>query len=157
MPLSVKVRTRNITAVTDQLKVIDYRLSRPFSNKRTTEAVMGVYADHATDMLGSQGRGNWPRLNPRYAAWKNKVRPGRPMLVFDGTLSRALTDINNRRFKAQTKNARLTLWPDVPYAAAHQAGLKTKQRKFIDLRQQDANNIGRAVLGGAFRGLHNIL
>ncbi len=144
-------------AVRSQFATIERRMSRPFAEPSIVKGVQDVYADHATEMLTHHNRGTWPRLSPRYAAYKAKVRPGRPMMVFDGHLSRALTDPGNRRFKADVRNTRMVLWPDIPYAARHQAGKRPMpQRKVIDLRPKDAENVGRAILGGIFKGLRNI-
>lgn len=34
----------------------------------------------------------WAPLSPAYAAWKSKVRPGKSLLVFDGTMRRAASN-----------------------------------------------------------------
>lgn len=44
---------------------------------------------------GSAETGRWSPLSPRYGAWKARVRPGRPILVFDGDLREAFTSMQH--------------------------------------------------------------
>lgn len=151
---TVRVHIRGLDAMMRENTLIRQRIAQPFKDPVTTRRVLDVYADHTTEMLGSRGRGSWPQLSPRYAAYKRQVRPGRPMMVFDGHLSRSLTDTQDRRFKVVQRPTRLTVSPDVKYAAYHQAGRgHLPRRRLIDLKPQDAKNIGQVIAHGLVRGL----
>ncbi len=98
------------------------------------------------DLFATEGRkrapsgrfsgGVWPRLSPRYAAWKKVHFPGRKILEREGDLKKSLV-WSGRRLGAKG------IWdahPDyvrfgtsVPYASYHQTGTATlPQRAFMD-------------------------
>lgn len=65
-----------------------------------------AFAEHEArvfDTLGATIGETWSPLSPPYAAWKTKVRPGRPTLVFDGDLRDSLTNrpLGVEEFRAQ--------------------------------------------------------
>lgn len=62
----------------------------------------------------------WADLTPRYEAWKNYVRPGEPILRFDGTLEASMTSPRGGVFRVTSKG--FEVGTDVPYARAHQDG-----------------------------------
>lgn len=84
---------------------------------------------------GSTGR-RWASLSPRYEQFKGEVRPGRPILEFDGHLRRAAVD-RGRGYKSKIGKDRATFGIDpsfsVPggvkladYARAHAFGIPGK-------------------------------
>lgn len=85
----------------------------------------GAFADHEAsvfDTLGASIGETWSPLSPPYAAWKQKVRPGRPTLVFDGDLRDDLTNLPLRieEFSAQEAE----VGTDRYYAKFHQYGTR---------------------------------
>ena len=55
-----------------------------------------LFYRHERELFATSGRGKssqrwpkWEKLSKRYGAYKRKVRPGRPILTFDGALRRA--------------------------------------------------------------------
>lgn len=81
----------------------------------------------------SQGKyvGGWPPLSPRYAAYKSRVRPGRPMMVFNGVLKASLTSPGARYavFKPQAQS--VIIGTSDPKAMAHQLGRGRLPRRQI--------------------------
>lgn len=76
---------------------------------------------------GGYGSGGWDPLSPRYAAWKSRVRPGAPILVFDGDLKRSLTE---RPFGVEIiEPAFMVIGSDVEYGAYHQHGTDRMPRR----------------------------
>lgn len=59
------------------------------------EAILADFKKGETEQFRSEGRygsGGWPALSPKYAAWKESVRPGMPILVFSGLLMKAASN-----------------------------------------------------------------
>lgn len=72
---------------------------------------------------GAYGSGGWAPLSARYGAWKARVRPGRRILEFDGTLRRQLTE---RPFGVEViEDDRMILGTALPYAQFHTTGTGT--------------------------------
>ena len=63
----------------------------------------------------------WKPLSPDYAAWKAIVRPGRPILVFDGHLKGSLTGKNEFTVKKIGRHE-AEFGTSVPWAIYHQKG-----------------------------------
>lgn len=107
----------------------------PFSNLLTrfqarvqdAEPAFQKMADHFANMnreqFGTQGRrygSGWSPLSPKYGAWKAKVRPGKPILEFDGLLRESLTQ---RPFGVDEVTGKgMVVGTGVPYARYHQNG-----------------------------------
>jgi phage gpG-like protein len=87
---------------------------------------------------GSAETGRWVALSPRYAAWKAKVRPGRPILVFDGDLRETMTSARSGIFEVWDKG--FTVGTDLPYARYHQDGTPTMPARPILGRSSKADN-----------------
>lgn len=72
--------------------------------------------------FASQGAysGGWPALSPRYAAWKSRHYPGKPILQRTGALHRDLTarPYGVERITGES----MTVGTDLPYARYHQTG-----------------------------------
>lgn len=66
---------------------------------------------------GEFGGTRWAPLSPAYRAYKQRVRPGKTLLVFDGDLRRAAS----RPSRSQTPTS-LSLTIDDPKAVYHQEG-----------------------------------
>lgn len=84
-----------------------------------------LIADDFRDLVDEQfttfGHGAWPDLSPRYEEWKRRVRPGRPIMVFDGTLRKQLTVPGGGGVEEYNAKSML-LGTGLPYAEAHQRG-----------------------------------
>jgi phage gpG-like protein len=72
------------------------------------------------DEQGSVETGKWSPLSPPYGRWKARVRPGRPILVFDGDLRREMTTPGKGVY--QVWRSGMTVGSDLPYAQYHQNG-----------------------------------
>jgi len=69
---------------------------------------------------GSVETGKWSPLSPPYARWKARVRPGRPILVFDGDLRREMTVPGKGVYDVWRSG--MTVGTDIDYAKYHQNG-----------------------------------
>jgi len=69
---------------------------------------------------GSVETGKWSALSPPYARWKARVRPGRPILVFDGDLKREMTVPGQGIYDVWRSG--MTVGTDIEYAIYHQKG-----------------------------------
>src|SRR3954471_23324396 len=69
---------------------------------------------------GAYGSGGWAPLSERYAEWKERHYPGKPILERSGTLLHSLTV---RPFPIEVLDASsMTIGSDVDYGEYHQAG-----------------------------------
>jgi phage gpG-like protein len=64
--------------------------------------------------------GKWSPLSPLYGRWKARVRPGRPLMVFDGDLRASLT-VPGKGIYYITPTS-MTVGTAAPYAIYHQKG-----------------------------------
>lgn len=71
---------------------------------------------------GEAGAGKWAPLSEKYAAWKARRYPGRPILQRTGRLEASLTDrhAEGARYEATPKS--LTIGSTVKYGIFHQTG-----------------------------------
>jgi len=69
------------------------------------------------DTSGSWGGEIWEPLSPTYAAWKAQHYPGKSILIREGTLRRAASEMR----REQTPRT-LVMWIDDPVAGYHQEG-----------------------------------
>lgn len=74
------------------------------------------FAEQGTAETG----GKWAPLSPPYARFKARVRPGRPILVFDGDLKREMTVPGKGVYEITRRG--MTVGTDLPYAKYHQRG-----------------------------------
>ncbi|MEG1971279.1 MAG: phage virion morphogenesis protein [Burkholderiaceae bacterium] len=69
---------------------------------------------------GAYGSGGWQELSPRYAAWKARHYPGKPILQRTGALVKSLT---RRPFGVEVITpASMTVGSGLDYGRRHQAG-----------------------------------
>ncbi|MFZ9311565.1 MAG: phage virion morphogenesis protein [Arenimonas sp.] len=111
--------------------------------------VAGVLRQHMTRQFASEGShgqaGGWKPLSKRYAKWKAKKFPGRPILEATGKMKRSLTGV--------TGDTVLVMQPLIfgigtkrKYASYHQrGGGRLPQRKIIDLTEADKRDVARAI------------
>lgn len=66
--------------------------------------------------------GPWAKLSPNYAAYKKVVRPGRPILTFDGPLSASLGTARGPGAIRETSDKKLRYGTSIFYAAYHNRG-----------------------------------
>lgn len=82
------------------------------------EKIGKMVADYAqgegTTSQGGVFDARWPRLSPRYAAWKAKHYPGRPPLVRSTNMS--------RKYKYKADETSVTITNGADYFKFHQTG-----------------------------------
>lgn len=84
------------------------------------EQIAADFYDTERQWFESEGGGRWKPLSPRYAAWKNSVFPGKPLM--------RMTDRMYREFTGETKhyqlrNGSLSIYAlGVPYWIEHDEG-----------------------------------
>lgn len=71
---------------------------------------------------GAYGSGGWPPLSEDYRLWKERKRPGVPILQFDGDLYRSLTQDSAPGAIREITPLSLTFGTSIPYAKYHQEG-----------------------------------
>lgn len=69
---------------------------------------------------GSPETGRWAALSPRYGRWKARVRPGRPILVFDGELRESMISVRKGVYEVWNKG--MVVGTVADYARYHQDG-----------------------------------
>lgn len=94
---------------------------------------------------GTVETGRWSPLSPPYARWKARVRPGRPILVFDGDLKREMTVPGKGVY--QVWRSGMTVGSDLDYAKYHQNGTPgMPARPLIGTpRRQDTREMGKIL------------
>lgn len=90
----------------------------------------------APDTFNHHGPG-WAPLSPRYAAWKSRVYPGRPLMVVSGRLRNSLFGETNEWFQ-RISRYNLDMGTTVPYATYHQTGTRfMPARPVINVTRDD--------------------
>ena len=122
--------------------------------------VRDLFWKHEKQLFSTNGQGRssarWPKwapLSDRYKRYKKRVRPGRPILVFDGVLRRAATGGQGSVSKIGKTAMVVGIRPGTKvarYAMAHATGVPSRnlpQRPPIrfDGDPRKANTFGRAV------------
>jgi phage gpG-like protein len=94
---------------------------------------------------GSVETGKWSPLSPPYARWKARVRPGRPLLVFDGDLKREMTVPGQGVYDVWRSGMRVGT--DIPYATYHQNGTPGMPARPLigTARRQDTREFGKIL------------
>jgi phage gpG-like protein len=89
--------------------------------------------------------GRWAPLSPRYARFKARVRPGRPLLVFDGDLRREMTVPGKGVY--EIRNGGMTVGTDLPHATYHQNGTPNMPARPLlgKPRKQDTRQFGKIL------------
>lgn len=79
--------------------------------------IVGGWMKSQFESQGIWGGAHWAALSPAYAAEKARTHPGRSILIRDGGLRRAASQM-----RREATPRTLTLWVDDPVAAYHQEG-----------------------------------
>ena len=66
--------------------------------------------------------GNWAKLSPAYAMFKARIRPGRPILTFDGHLAASLGGARGPGAVRVVRGNKLRYGTTIPYAGFHNRG-----------------------------------
>jgi phage gpG-like protein len=86
---------------------------------------------------GGYGSGGWQPLSPRYAEWKSKKFPGRPIMVLGGLLKESLLGNSPYSIEIVTPKS-MDVGTVVNYAIYHQKGTpKMSARQLIQLTEED--------------------
>lgn len=95
-----------------------------------------------------KGTGKYPPLNPKYAAYKNKVKPSAPILVFSGRLRDSVTGSGNNESIINIGKESLVQGTQVPYAAALQKGSSRgmPERKYYFIDEAQAGRFERILM-----------
>ena len=98
----------------------------------------------------------WKPLSPDYAEWKAKVRPGRPILVFDGHLKAALTGISPFTIKKIGKHE-AEFGTSLPYADYHQTGRgRLPRRKPVQITEADKVRWSKIIHRWAYEKIERV-
>lgn len=140
-------------------------IERVAMNARNAKPAMEGVAQIATDAIRDQFRtqGNhfgsgWEKLSPGYRKHKTQARPGRPMLVYDGTLKKTIAPVLSRNsgfYQVSGKRMEVgMLDAQVPYAKYHQNGTRYMPRREIvgSLTREDQKKMTKVVHQHLFRG-----
>jgi phage gpG-like protein len=106
---------------------------------------VGTVNKRQFDEQGSAETGRWSPLSPPYARFKARVRPGRPLLVFDGDLRREMTVPGKGVY--EIGNGRMTVGTDLPHAKYHQNGTPTMPARPLmgPAREADTRHFGKIL------------
>ena len=124
------VRVFGADTLAGTLDAVKKRAARPFTKTAAAELLQDDFQQHMDVTFSGKGRqGNkWPALSPTYAAYKNRVRPGRSLLVFDGPLKASLTGQSKDTLFQKTHQA-VVMGSKVPYATYHQDGTRRMPKR----------------------------
>ncbi|QNJ59581.1 hypothetical protein SEA_KING2_11 [Arthrobacter phage King2] len=94
---------------------------------------------------GTPETGRWAPLSPPYASYKDRVRPGRPILVFDGDLREGLTVPGKGIFETYDKG--FVVGTDLHYAKYHQKGTPIMPARplFGSIRRSDVKQFAKLL------------
>ena len=88
-----------------------------------------------------KGNGKYAPLSKNYAAYKSKVKPSAPILVFSGDLRDSLTTTNSDSILEWDKTS-ATVGTKIPYAAENQYGTSNKPaRPFLAISPEYTTSI----------------
>lgn len=95
---------------------------------------------------GAYGSGGWPPLSPRYAAWKARHYPGRPILVREGDLRASLTEANDGAHIYVAEPHLFITGSSDPVGAYHQAGAgHLPRRRPVEFPESLRRNMAKVV------------
>lgn len=116
------------------MRAVSHDLERLAVNARNMKPALEQVAQVAVDATRAQfdaegshfhGTG-WAPLSPRYAAWKQRVKPGAPILQLTGKLKRTVAPASAPQagfYKVSATRMEVgMLYQQVPYAKHHQEG-----------------------------------
>ena len=93
-----------------------------------------LFYRHERELFATSGRGKssqrwpkWEKLSKRYGAYKKRVRPGRPILTFDGALRRAASGGSGSIRRVRRDSLLLGIQPGTDLAViarAHATGVR---------------------------------
>jgi len=94
---------------------------------------------------GSVETGKWAPLSPPYARWKARVRPGRPILVFDGDLKKDMITPGQGIYDVWRSGMRVGT--DIEYAIYHQNGTPGMPARPLigNARKADTRHFGKIL------------
>lgn len=94
---------------------------------------------------GGRGGAQWAPLTPRYAAQKEKVFPGQPIMRASDRLFQSLTD-QTADSVVEIEAQEMTFGTEVPYARYHQRGEgRNPQRKILVVTEEDRRQLKKIV------------
>jgi phage gpG-like protein len=95
------------------------------------------------DTEGGHASGGWAPLSPKYAAWKARHYPGKPILQREGDLIDSLT---RRPLGIEViEPAFMVLGSGVPYLKYHQLGDGLPQRRAVELPESERRHWIRLI------------
>lgn len=111
------------------------------------EALAAKFQAAERRQFATEGRyasGGWPALSPKYAAWKARHYPGKPILEREGHLKASLTE---RPFGVEAiEPGYMVLGSDVSYGAYHQKGSgRLPQRRPVELTEAQRRDWVRLI------------
>jgi len=101
------------------------------------EAIQSWWYNWQAEIFAGEGSSlgsSWAPLSEKYAKWKAKAAPGRPILELTGRLANAMAGAKSEGAWEDIKKREMRLGIEgIPYWAAHNFGFETiPQRKYID-------------------------
>ena len=88
--------------------------------------------------FNAQGRpAPFAPLSPRYAKWKSRHYPGKPIMQLKGALIQSLTGVATSNMISVIKPKEAEFGTKVRYAHRHQQGIDMPQRKIVQLEETD--------------------
>lgn len=113
---------KRLRARTEALLLTDADKSGPLMVEMDREHVRQVTKAYTTE--GATTQGGWPRLSPRYAAWKRKAFPGRKILVRSGETRARFTRPNHPgHYRAFIRPFTYLFGADSSVQAKHEYGI----------------------------------
>jgi len=132
------------------------RMSMDVADARPAwEVLAGKFARAERKQFSSEGgyaSGGWAPLSPKYAAWKQRHFPGKPILERTGALKESLTQ---RPFGVEVLEPEfMVVGSGIDYGAYHQQGTsRMPQRRPVELTEADrrawVNVIQRFIVTGS--------
>ena len=128
---NLSVRVFGADTLANTIAVVQERANAPFTKTKAAHLIALDFQAHMVQTFKSKGRtgAKWPALTPKYAAYKNRVRPGRSLLVFDGDMIKSLVTSHDSNGIRKQKARSLVLGSKVPYARYHQDGTKNMRAR----------------------------
>lgn len=124
------------------------RINFEIEGEKQVSRALGLLIDHTSDLRpvwprirddfianerkqfsseGRHGSGGWTPLSAKYAAWKARVAPGKPILELSGALRQSLT--GGSGFIYRTGRQSLAIGTKIPHARYHQTGTRRMPRR----------------------------
>jgi hypothetical protein len=109
------------------------RARRVFKKTRLAQRLRADFFIMNRKTFTTRANGTWARLSDRYRLYKERVRPGRGVLIFDGNLIRSLTRGGdpNAIFRVSGTGRVLELGTKDRKAGFHQTGTRRIPRRTV--------------------------